>query len=153
MSARSWARTGPAIRRTRCFAPTGTLRIRRRFATASGARDDCRDLRGVARLRPQGGLSRRRRDAEARSERMDGFISVERFQSLTDPGKLLSLSFWRDEDAVKSWRNQENHRRSQAKGRGGVFADYRLRIASVTRDYGMAERGEAPADSRAFHHT
>src|SRR5213595_3364143 len=85
-------------------------------------------------------------------EAVDGFISVERFQSLTDPGKLLSLSFWRDEDAVKSWRNQENHRHSQAKGRGGVFADYRLRIASVIRDYGMAERGEAPADSRAFHH-
>ena len=84
-------------------------------------------------------------------EKMDGFISVERFQSLTDPGKLLSLSFWRDEDAVKSWRNKENHRRSQAEGRGGVFADYRLRIASVIRDYGMAERGEAPADSRAFH--
>jgi heme-degrading monooxygenase HmoA len=85
-------------------------------------------------------------------EKMDGFISVERFQSLTDPGKLLSLSFWRDEDAVKGWRNQEDHRRGQAKGRGGVFADYRLRIAAVIRDYGMAERDEAPADSRAFHH-
>ena len=85
-------------------------------------------------------------------EKMDGFISVERFQSLTDPAKLLSLSFWRDEDAVKNWRNQESHRRSQAKGRGGVFADYRLRIASVIRDYGMAQRGEAPSDSRAFHH-
>ena len=76
-------------------------------------------------------------------EKMDGFISVERFQTLTDPGKLLSLSFWRDEDAVKNWRNQEDHRRSQAAGRGGVFADYRLRIASVVRDYGMdgARRG------------
>jgi len=85
-------------------------------------------------------------------EKMDGFISVERFQSLTDPGKLLSLSFWRDEDAVKNWRNQTGHRKSQAAGRGGVFADYRLRIASVMRDYGMAERAEAPGDSRAFHH-
>ena len=92
--------------------------------------------------------------AELRSSlvEFDGFVSVERFRSLTDPNKLLSLSFWRDEDAVKSWRNQENHRHSQAKGRGGVFADYRLRIASVIRDYGMAERGEAPVDSRAFHH-
>ena len=84
-------------------------------------------------------------------EKMDGFISVERFQSLTDQSKLLSLSFWRDEDAVRNWRNREAHRQSQAAGRGGVFADYRLRIASVMRDYGMAERAEAPADSRAFH--
>jgi heme-degrading monooxygenase HmoA len=84
-------------------------------------------------------------------EGIDGFISVERFQSLTDPGKLLSLSFWRDEDAVARWRNQMHHRESQAAGRGGIFADYRLRIASVVRDYGMAQRAEAPADSRAFH--
>ena len=85
-------------------------------------------------------------------ERIDGFISVERFQSLTDPAKLLSLSFWRDEAAVKNWRNQAEHRVSQATGRGGVFADYRLRIATVVRDYGMAERAEAPADSREYHH-
>jgi heme-degrading monooxygenase HmoA len=84
-------------------------------------------------------------------EKMDGFISVERFQSLTNEGKLLSLSFWRDEAAVKNWRNQEDHRQSQAAGRGGVFADYRLRIASVVRDYGMSERGQAPGDSRQFH--
>jgi heme-degrading monooxygenase HmoA len=84
-------------------------------------------------------------------ERIDGFISVERFQSLTDAAKLLSLSFWRDEEAVKTWRNQTHHRQSQAKGRGGVFADYRLRIASVVRDYGMNERAETPADSTAFH--
>ena len=84
-------------------------------------------------------------------EQIDGFISVERFQSLTDPGKLLSLSFWRDEEAVRAWRNHAQHRASQAKGRAGVFADYRLRIASVARDYGMNERAEAPADSRAAH--
>src|SRR5262249_33938055 len=84
-------------------------------------------------------------------ERIDGFISVERFQSITDPGKMLSLSFWRDEEAVKTWRNQGHHRESQAAGRAGVFADYRLRLASVVRDYGMKERGEAPADSKAFH--
>ena len=82
----------------------------------------------------------------AELERIDGFISVERFQSLTDPGKLLSLSFWRDEEAVTVWRNQVHHRESQATGRAGVFADYRLRIASVVRDYGMAERGEAPTE-------
>lgn len=86
-------------------------------------------------------------------EKIDGFISVERFQSLTDPTKLLSLSFWRDEDSVKRWRIQERHRESQAAGRGGVFSDYRLRIASVVRDYGMAERGEAPADSRSYHNS
>jgi heme-degrading monooxygenase HmoA len=82
---------------------------------------------------------------------IDGFMSVERFQSLTDPKKLLSLSFWRDEEAVKTWRNQAHHRASQAKGRAGIFADYRLRIAAVVRDYGMTERAEAPQDSRALH--
>ena len=82
---------------------------------------------------------------------IDGFISVERFQSITDPGKLLSLSFWRDEDAVKRWRNQERHRASQAKGRSGVFADYRLRVASVARDYGMNDRAAAPGDSKSIH--
>lgn len=84
-------------------------------------------------------------------EQVDGFISVERFESLTMKGKLLSLSFWRDEDAVKGWRNQAKHRVAQARGRGGVFANYRLRIGSIVRDYGMTERAEAPADSRAAH--
>jgi len=82
-------------------------------------------------------------------ERIDGFISIERFESLTTPGKILSLSIWRDEDAVKRWRNLEGHRAAQAKGRGGIFADYRLRVASVIRDYGMAEREQAPSDSRS----
>ena len=84
-------------------------------------------------------------------DKIDGFISVERFESLTDKGKVLSLSFWRDEDAVKQWRNVEQHRAAQAKGRGGVFRDYRLRIASVVRDYGMESRAEAPKDSRQRH--
>ena len=75
----------------------------------------------------------------------------ERFQSLTEPGKLLSLSFWRDEEAVAAWRNHAGHRATQAEGRAGVFSDYRLRIATVIRDYGLAERQEAPADSRAVH--
>jgi heme-degrading monooxygenase HmoA len=87
----------------------------------------------------------------AELETMDGFISVERFQSLTDPSKLLSLSFWLDEAAVEGWRNQIHHRESQAAGRAGVFADYRLRIASVVRDYGLKERAQAPQDSRAYH--
>jgi heme-degrading monooxygenase HmoA len=84
-------------------------------------------------------------------ERIDGFVSIERFQSLTDPGKILSLSIWRDEEAVKRWRQFEGHRIAQAKGRAGIFADYRLRVAAVIRDYGMFERAEAPADSRALH--
>ena len=83
--------------------------------------------------------------------RVEGFISVERFQSLTDPGKLLSLSFFRDEEAVRQWRNLAAHRSAQAKGRGGVFADYRLRVASIIRDYGLNERGEAPDDGRKVH--
>lgn len=82
---------------------------------------------------------------------VDGFISVERFQSLSDPGKLLSLSFWRDEESVKRWRTLESHRRAQEAGRGGVFANYRLRVAQVLRDYGMNQRDAAPADSRDRH--
>jgi heme-degrading monooxygenase HmoA len=81
-------------------------------------------------------------------EAIVGFISVERFESLTTPGKLLSLSVWRDEAAVAAWRAVEAHRGAQTAGRGGVFADYRLRVASVIRDYGMTERDEAPADLR-----
>jgi heme-degrading monooxygenase HmoA len=77
-------------------------------------------------------------------ERMDGFISIERFQSLTDPDKLLSLSFWRDEEAVRGWREHPEHRASQSAGRAGVLDDYRLRVASVVRDYGLHEREQAP---------
>lgn len=84
-------------------------------------------------------------------ERIDGFISVERFQSLSDPQKVLSLSFFRDEDAVQRWRAAEEHRAAQALGRGGVFADYRLRVAQVVRSYGLNERAEAPSDS-LWHH-
>ena len=85
----------------------------------------------------------------AELQTMDGFISIERFQSLTDETKLLSLSFWRDEAAVARWRNHVQHRATQAAGRSGVFRDYRLRVAGVVRDYGMTERAEAPSDSRA----
>lgn len=84
-------------------------------------------------------------------EKMDGFISVERFESLTEPGKMLSLSIWRDEDAVRAWRTRPPHRNAQSAGRAEIFRDYRLRIAAVTRDYGMTERAEAPEDSATFH--
>jgi heme-degrading monooxygenase HmoA len=103
---------------------------------AAGKRDSYLDL--AARLRPM-------------LEEIDGFISVERFESLTTPGKILSLSFFRDEEAVKAWRNTAEHRATQSKGRTGIFTDYRLRIASVLRDYGMTERAEAPQDSRDVH--
>lgn len=84
---------------------------------------------------------------------IDGFISIERFESLSQPGKILSLSYWRDEDAVKEWRNVESHRRIQAIGRKSIFADYRLRVAAVIRSYGMNDRVEAPEDSRQIHKT
>ena len=84
-------------------------------------------------------------------ETIDGFISVERFQSLTTPGRLLSLSFFRDGAAVSQWRNTATHRATQTLGRGGIFADYRLRIATIIRDYGMTDRAEAPSDSIATH--
>jgi len=80
-------------------------------------------------------------------EKIDGFISVERFTSLGEEGKILSLSFWRDEGAVKRWRTHLEHRTAQRAGRGGIFRDYRLRVASVLRDYGMFERDQAPADA------
>lgn len=84
---------------------------------------------------------------------VDGFISVERFESLSHPGKLLSLSFWRDEEAVARWRNLEEHRDAQRRGRQLIFADYRLRVATVVRDYGLKTRQGAPEDSRRAHRT
>ena len=84
-------------------------------------------------------------------DEIDGFVSIERFASLSDPGKLLSLSFWRDEAAIAQWRNLEAHRVAQSKGRSGVFSDYRLRIAAIVRGYGLRDRTEAPSDSRAVH--
>lgn len=82
---------------------------------------------------------------------IDGFLSVERFESLTRPGTFLSLSFWRDEEAVQRWRTHAGHRAGQAEGRAEVFADYRLRVATVLRDYGLHEREQAPADAKAWH--
>lgn len=87
----------------------------------------------------------------AELEAIDGFISVERFASLARPERMLSLSFWRDEDAVRRWRTLPSHRAMQAGGRTGVFADYRLRVAEVVRDYGLRERAQAPRDARAAH--
>ena len=84
-------------------------------------------------------------------DEIEGFLSVERFQSLTNPDKILSLSFFESEDALEAWRNLSAHRRAQTMGRDGVFRDYHLRIASVIRDYGMFDRAQAPQDSRAMH--
>lgn len=84
-------------------------------------------------------------------EGMEGFISVERFRSLANDNRYLSLSFWRDEASVAAWRQTEEHRLAQRDGRAGIFADYRLRIASVMRDYGLRARDEAPPDARAYH--
>jgi heme-degrading monooxygenase HmoA len=100
---------------------------------AEGRRDDYLEIAGE--LRPL-------------LDGIDGFISIERFQSLADPARLVSLSFWRDEAAVAQWRNTAEHRAAQQAGRGGILRDYRLRIAHVVRDYGMTAREEAPADSR-----
>jgi heme-degrading monooxygenase HmoA len=92
--------------------------------------------------------------AEGLSEEVrgfDGFLSIERFQSISDSKRFVSLSFWRDEEAVRNWRNVQKHREAQAKGRRGIFSAYRLRICEVLRDYGMQDRGEAPRDSVAAH--
>ncbi|MCD0466707.1 antibiotic biosynthesis monooxygenase [Flavobacterium sp. ENC] len=84
-------------------------------------------------------------------DHIEGFISIERFQSFNDPEKVLSLSFWKDEESILQWRNLEMHRFAQAKGREEIFRDYHLRIAAVVRDYGMFDRKEAPKDSLNFH--
>jgi heme-degrading monooxygenase HmoA len=84
-------------------------------------------------------------------EEINGFISIERFESLTEPGKILSLSFFRDEQAVGEWRALEAHRKAQALGRAAIFRDYRLRVAGVIRDYGMFNRDQVPVDSRTVH--
>ncbi len=98
----------------------------------------CRDayLEAAARLKPL-------------LEKIDGFISVERFESLANPGKLVSLQYWRDEKALEAWRKLPEHRAVQKLGREKYFRDYRLCVADVVRDYGMRERDEAPGDSRA----
>ncbi len=83
-------------------------------------------------------------ELRAELDRIDGFISIERFESIYEPGKYLSLSVFRDEDAVKAWREHAEHRMAQARGKGGIFADYRLRVAEVLRDYGPENRDEAP---------
>ena len=84
-------------------------------------------------------------------EKIDGFISIERFQSLVDPNKLLSLSFYENEEALNQWRNVESHRMAQSIGRDKIFEDYRIRIVGVMRDYTMSEREQAPADSKSIH--
>ncbi len=103
---------------------------------AEGKRDEYLDL--AASLKPE--LSK-----------IEGFISIERFQSLTNPRKILSLSFWKDESSIAEWRNLEPHRTAQKEGRRSIFEDYRLRIAEVSRDYGMNEREQAPDDSKEIH--
>ena len=83
--------------------------------------------------------------------KMDGFLSIDRFESLYEEGKLLSLQFWRDEEALSAWRNHLQHRKMQALGRKGIFRDYRLRVANVVRDYGLNDRAQVPADSLALN--
>ncbi|MEM7462526.1 MAG: antibiotic biosynthesis monooxygenase [Pseudomonadota bacterium] len=106
-------------------------------------------------VQPAGGRKEQYLDIAAAllplAQEVEGFVSVERFQSLSDPNKLLSLSFFEDEEAIRQWRTLAAHRSAQRKGRSGVFEDYRLRIAQVIRDYGMHSRQEAPEDSLREH--
>jgi heme-degrading monooxygenase HmoA len=143
-------RGGSSFRRNAC-----PLR-RRKTAQRDGALNEVFKMIAVIfEIWPKPGQKQRYLDlaAELRPllETIDGFISIERFESLYEPGKLLSLSFFRDEAAVSAWRNLEPHRRTQALGRAEIFSDYRLRIAGVIRDYGMSERAQVPADSRSRH--
>jgi heme-degrading monooxygenase HmoA len=103
---------------------------------AQGKWDEYLDI--AARLRPE-------------LDKIEGFISIERFQSIADPGKVLSLSFWKDEESIGRWRTLELHRDAQKAGRSSIFGDYRLRIAFVQRDYGKHDREQAPGDSQQIH--
>lgn len=106
------------------------------FTPAEGRTQEYFDL--VAQLKPE-------------LDQADGFLSIERFESISAPGKFVSLQFWRDEASVQKWRNLQLHRQAQAKGRAGIFANYRLRVATVDRDYTRDERSQAPDDSRGLH--
>ena len=106
------------------------------FWPADGRQDDYFDH--VSALRPE-------------LEKIPGFISVERFESLTEPGKLLSLSFWESEEAIAAWRALPRHRKAQSAGRAGILDDYRLRVAAISRDYGKDDRAQVPADSAGVH--
>ena len=106
------------------------------FTPAPGRKQEYLDL--AAALKPE-------------LDRADGFVSIERFESITRPGHFVSLSFWRDEEALRKWRNLARHREAQAKGRGGIFSGYRLRVAQVLRDYTHESRAQAPRDSVAHH--
>lgn len=83
--------------------------------------------------------------------RIDGFIAMERFTSVSEVGKIMSVSYWRDEEAVAAFRNLPANRAAETRARAGLFRDYRVLVAGVTRDYGLQQRAEAPADSRAVH--
>lgn len=142
--------------RTRLFEPgiadcQGRPGQRRRIGCCSARAPEAIMIAVIFELQPREGMMEPYLEiaAELRPilEQIDGFISVERFESLTTPGKYVSISFWRDEEAVKAWRQQANHRRAQHKGRTEIFQDYRLRVAEVIRDYTIDERSEAPADA------
>jgi heme-degrading monooxygenase HmoA len=130
-------------------------RARRRYALRPDPEEVASMIAVIFEVEPRDGMKDAYLEAAAslkpQLEKADGFISIERFQSLTQPGKMLSLSFWRDEDAVKAWRNVEAHRRVQDAGRRSIFSGYRLRVAAVVRDYGMDDRVQAPEDSRRAH--
>ena len=103
---------------------------------AKGKWDEYLDI--AARLRPE-------------PNKIKGFIAIERFQSIANPEKVLSLSFWDNEESIMQWRNIELHRAAQAKGRKSIFEDYRIRIANVVRDYSLTNREQAPTDSKLIH--
>lgn len=106
------------------------------FTPAQGRKQEYLDL--AAALKPE-------------LDRADGFVSIERFESITSPGRFVSLSFWRDEESLRAWRNLAEHREAQARGRGGIFSGYRLRVAAVLRDYTHESRAQAPRDSVQYH--
>ncbi len=108
------------------------------FETRSGKRDDYLEFAAA--------LNRDVAD-------IDGFLSIERFESLGRSDRYVSISYWRDETAIETWRNLQSHRAAQQAGRESIFSEYRLRVAQVLRDYGMSDRSQAPVDSRAVHDT
>ena len=81
-----------------------------------------------------------------------GFIHSERFSSLNEEGKLLSLNVWENEESVKKWRNELHHRMSQSEGRERLFENYRITVAYVIREYDDYNRREAQEEYNEYFH-
>ena len=90
-----------------------------------------------------GGLFSKKGSRKKKRRRTLAAVQVERFESRSVAGHFLSLSVWRDEAAIRAWREASAHRAGQIRGRNGIFARYHIRVAQVVRDYDFAAETKA----------